>query len=260
MRKSNFLLFYLLLISASVEAQSIFSNRLEGRVVNKTEGIPDVHVMNTTKKKATISDSDGNFTIYVSLNDTILFSAVQFKKKTLVISANILQSLRIVVPLDEFVNELDEVILRPYDLSGELSRDMQSLGTGFGVTASTLGLPNAYAKPRTQAERHLYEATSGSGLIPLNPIINAITGRTKYLKKVLARESKYARTGRVRAFYADSLFVQELKIPESRIDDFMYYCEIDFAFSAVVDTHDKLRIWEYLKQKSTTYRKNNNIE
>ncbi len=260
MLKSNFLLLCLLLTCVSAEAQSIFSNRLEGRVVNKGVGVPDVHVMNTTKNKATISDNEGYFNISVSLNDTILFSAVQFKRKSLVISTNILQSLSIVVPLEEFVNELDEVILRPYDLSGELARDMQSMGVGPGVTESTLGLPNAYAEPLTQAERHLYEATSGSGGIPLNPIINSITGRTKYLKKVLARENQYARTGRVRAFYADSLFVKELKIPKSKIDDFMYYCEVDFAFNAVVDTHDKLKIWEYLKQKSTSYRKNNNIE
>ena len=155
---------------------------------------------------------------------------------------------------------MDEVVLRPYDLSGDLSRDMGQINTGQIVTASTLGLPNAYAIPKTQAERNLYEATTGSGLIPLNPIINGISGRTKYLKKVLARDRKYARTDRVREFYADSLFVQELKIPETKIDDFMFYCEVDFAFSAIVDTHDRLKIWEYLKRKSTIYRENNELD
>ena len=260
MPNNRYFLLILLLASSYSEAQSIFSNRLEGQVISEGKRIADVHVMNTSRNRATITNANGEFAISAGLNDTILFSAVQYKKKTLVVSAAMLDSKQIIVTLEEFVNELDEVVLRPYDLSGDLSRDMGQMKTGQIVTASTLGLPNAYVKPVTQAERHLYEATSGSGGIPLNPILNAMTGRTKYLKKVLAREKKYARTGRVREFYADSLFVQELKIPETKIDDFMFYCEVDFAFSAVVDTHDRLKIWEFLKKKSTIYRENNELD
>ena len=123
-----------------------------------------------------------------------------------------------------------------------------------------MGLPNAYAKPRTLAERRLFEAVTGGGIVPLNPVINAITGRTKYLKKVLATERKYARTSRVRAFYPDSLYTRVLKIPYERIPDFMYFCEVDTEFNSIVDSRDKLRIWEFLKQKSVVYRNNNGIE
>ena len=154
----------------------------------------------------------------------------------------------------EFINELDEVVVRPYNLSGDLSRDMNSITKEKVYVASTLGLPNAYVKPITQAARKLNEATTGGGLVPLNPIINAISGRTKYLKKVLATQEKYARTVRVREYYADSLFVKHLNIPENKIDDFMYFCEVDTAFASVVDSHDKLKIWEYLKLRSNAYR------
>ena len=115
-------------------------------------------------------------------------------------------------------------------------------------------------KPKTLAERRLFEAVTGGGLVPLNPVINAITGRTKYLKKVLATERKYARTQRVRAFYPDSLYVSELRIPMNKIPDFMYFCEVDAEFNSIVDSRDKLRIWEFLKMKSTEYRNNNDLE
>ena len=260
MPRNKIPILFFLLLSAGCLAQSGNGRQLSGTVVGKGEPVVDVHVMNTTTRRATITNAVGRFAIDVRLNDTLLFSAVQFKKRSLVISEDILESGEITVPLEEFVNELDEVVLRPFDLSGDLTNDMKNLKTGPVVTASTLGLPNAYVKPATQEERKLHEATTGGGLVPLNPVLNAISGRTKYLKKVLARERKYARTGRVRAFYADSLFVQELKIPEARIDDFMYYCEVDFAFSAVVDTHDRLRIWEFLKAKSNSYRKFNQLD
>jgi hypothetical protein len=248
--KKFFLFFFLIVINAS--AQSIFS-KLEGKVTNLDKGIADVHVMNTSSNRATITDAEGRFSISTKLNDTILFSAVQYKRMSLVISRAMLESRSIIVPLEEFINELDEVVVRPYNLSGDLNRDMNSLNKEKVYVASTLGLPNAYVKPITQAERKLNEATTGGGLVPLNPIINAISGRTKYLKKVLASQEKYARTIRVREYYADSLFVKYLKIPENKIEDFMYFCEVDNAFSAVVDSHDKLKIWEYLKLRSSSY-------
>lgn len=248
--KKFFLFFFLVVINAS--AQSIFS-KLEGKVTNLNKGIADVHVMNTSSNRATITDEEGRFSISTKLYDTILFSAVQYKRMTLVISRAMLESRYIIVPLEEFINELDEVIVRPYNLSGDLGRDMNSLNTEKVYVASTLGLPNAYVKPITQAERKLNEATTGGGLVPLNPIMNAISGRTKYLKKVLASQEKYARTIRVREYYADSLFVKYLKIPENKIEDFMYFCEVDTTFSALVDSHDKLKIWEYLKLRSNAY-------
>lgn len=260
MLRNNAIILVAFIICSSSEAQSVFTDQLQGRVVDGNKGVSDVHIMNTTRNRAVISDQMGNFTISASAYDTILFSAVQYKKKTIVISVDMLQSSQVLVPLEEFVNELDEVILRPYDLSGDLSRDMGKMNAGRIVTASTVGLPNAYVKPISQAERKLHEATTGGSGIPLNPIINGISGRTKYLKKVLATERKYARTGRVREFYADSLFVKELRIPQTKIDDFMYYCEVDVSFDEVVDTHDRLRIWEYLKRKSFVYRKNNDLD
>jgi hypothetical protein len=249
--KKFFLIFFLIVAHGS--AQSVLFSDLKGKVTNLGIGVSDVHVMNTSSNKATITDEEGLFSISAKINDTILFSAVQFKRKALVVSVAMLESSSIVVPLEEFVNELDEVVVRPYNLSGDLSMDMNNLTTEKVYVASTLGLPNAYVKPITQGERKLYEATTGGGLLPLNPIINAMTGRTKYLKKVLASQEKYARTIRVREYYADSLFVKYLKIPESKIEDFMYFCEVDESFSTVVDSRDKLKIWEYLKLRSTAY-------
>ncbi len=260
MLRSKSLLFCFLLVLSTASGQDFFRQNLDGKVQNKGRNIPDVHVMNITANKATITDANGNFSIAVQLNDTIQFSAVQFKRKTLVVTASVLQSKSMIVPLEEFVNELDEVVVRPYDLTGDISRDMERLNTGGVVTASTLGLPNAYARDWTQSERKLNEATTGGGIVPLNPILNAITGRTKMLKKRLARDEKYARTGRVRDFYVDSLFIKELKIPKEKIEDFMYFCEVDTVFSGTVDTHDRLKIWEFLKSKSVAYRENNKLD
>jgi len=217
------------------------------------------HVLNTTTQKAVITNIDGYFSIQASVNDTLLFSAVQYKKKQVVITNAILAQDIWQVFLEEAVNELDEVVVTPYNLSGDLSSDLGNLETGKIVTASTLGLPNANAKRRTQTERLLNEATTGGG-IPLFPIINAITGRTKMLKKRLALDREYARTEAARSAYADSVFSKELKIPIDKIDDFMYFCEVDSEFEAVLQTKDYFVILGFLTLKSKAYRKNNGLD
>lgn len=240
-------------------AQDLLQQRIEGRVYSQDGDVAATHVLNTTTRKATITDINGFFSIAASLNDTLVFSAVQYKKKELTVTIDILESKSLQVPLEESLTELDEVVVMPYNLSGDVGRDLNRMTVEPVVTASTLGLPNAYAVFPSQAERLLNEATTGGGILPINPIINGISGRTKMLKNRVKRNEQYARTRRVRAFFADSLFVTEFKIPEERISDFMYFCEVDPSFQSTVDSHDRLKIWEYLRKKSFVYRKNNDL-
>lgn len=253
----HLLIFMLFAFSFYGQAQSHFSKDIEGKVSSADGDVAATHVLNISTRKAAITDIDGFFTINASLKDTLVFSAIQFQRKEIIVTAEVLTSKTIYITLDPALNQLEEVVVMPYNLTGNLAQDMRSEPV---VVAATLGLPNAYVKKKTQSERKLNEATTGGGLIPVNPLINAITGRTKMLKDRVKRDEKYARTERVRAFYVDSLYINNLKIPELKIDDFMYFCEVDDSFSSIVDTHDQIQIWEFLRKKSKVYRENNNIE
>ena len=54
--------------------------------------------------------------------------------------------------------------------------------------------------------------------------------------------------------------MSELRIPMNKIPDFMYFCEVDVTFNSIVDSRDKLKIWEFLKMKSAEYRTNNDLK
>lgn len=53
---------------------------MEGKVYSKDGDVAATHVLNITSKRATITNISGFFAIQVQLNDTLVFSAVQFKK------------------------------------------------------------------------------------------------------------------------------------------------------------------------------------
>lgn len=246
------------MISCSLGAQQLFSKKLNGRVYSKDGDVAATHLQNITAKKATITDIDGFFSITANLNDTLVFSAVQFQKMEIVITKEILQQPFLNVPLEDALTKLDEVVVTPYNLTGDITKDLDLISIAPVITASTLGLPNAYVKPLSKAERELFAATSNP-FMSFDPLINAITGRTKMLKKRVERNKLYSRTEQVKAFYADSLFRIDLKIPEDKIDDLLYFCEVDSVFQTTVDSNDQLKIWDYIRKRSIVYRDNNGL-
>lgn len=253
-----------------VNAQE-YSTELKGRVYSADADVAATHVSNISSNRGAITNATGFFTISVQLNDTLVFSAVQYKRKEVVVTIEVLKIDVFNVLLEPSLTELDEVVVTPYNLSGDLKRDINKIKVGPIVTASTLGLPNAYVKVKTQNERRLFEADNGKFIkigfdstsfdpvfyINLNKILNRVTGRTKVLKKYVAIDKEIALLQKVKQFYPDSVFVQDLKIPKTKINDFMNFCEVDSTYTEVVETNDVLRIWEFLYRNSLIYRKNN---
>ncbi len=255
-----FLAFALFAVSKTIAQEpGQRTEELRGRILEEDTGVTNVHILNLSANDATISDAQGEFRIPAKAGDTILLSAIRYQRKTFRVDSEMLGAASLTIKLEPFVNELDEVVLFPYNLSGDLGKDLTNVPVEEAVTARSLKLPNASAKVKTQAERKLFEATTGSGLIPLNPVLNAISGRTRMLKRRLARNRAYQQTQEVRSRYPDSLFVRELGIPQIRIPDFMYFCEVDPGFNALATEGDRLRIWEFLREKSQEYRKNNGL-
>ena len=243
--------------ATGMHAQDFFNKEVHGQVSSADGDVAATHVLNISTHKAAITDIDGFFTLATSLHDTLVFSAIQYQRKEIVITTALLASTTLYIHLEPAVNELNEVIVMPYNLTGELSRDMGKMEVGPLVTASTLGLPNAFVKKMTQAERQLYASKAGG---PLVSFLNALNGETKRLKVAAARQATYMATERVRRLYPDSLYEKQLKVPKIRINDFMYFCEVDTTFAALVATHDPLKIWEFLRYKSRAYRENNELD
>ena len=217
--------------------------------------------MNLSSLVATITKKDGTFRIVGKLGDSIAISSVQYEVFKLVLDEKIINSQKLEVRLITKVNELDEVTVKPHNLTGNLATDIANTRTvNETIRPSKLGLPNAYVKPRTQTERRIYEAKSGGGILPLNPIINAITGRTKKLKNQLKLEQNEKKLTQTKEQFDDELYSNFLKIPSDRLDDFMYFCAVDEAFTAIQLIGDNIKMLEFLRKKSDQYRELNNIK
>ncbi|WP_179022311.1 carboxypeptidase-like regulatory domain-containing protein [Winogradskyella forsetii] len=124
----------LLLLIFSVFALTAFSQDVKripinGKIIVTTEDKEGVTVFNSSSNKGAITDKDGYFKIDVALNDVIQFGALQFKDFTVSISEKVMSSRRLTVILVEEINKLDEVVILPFDLTGNLNVDFENVRT-----------------------------------------------------------------------------------------------------------------------------------
>ena len=169
----------LFLISSGLYAQK--SIQLEGQVLNDTIDKAQLTVVNISLKKGTVTDPNGLFTIEARLNDTINISAVQYESRQFVVNQTMFNRKKISLYLIPKINELAPVEISNIDLTGDLNKDIRSTKFKKEVSAKELGIPENTAPKRTIEERRYYTAvTSGAG-IPLDGLINSITGRLKML-------------------------------------------------------------------------------
>ncbi len=240
---------------------------LVGQIQAGKSDVLGVTIQNLNSKMATISNRDGSFSIMVKVNDTLVFSAVQFQEKRLTITKEIFDASRVLVQMDQFINELQEVVVRPYNLTGKINQDLNSLTLVKDVNAEELNLPNANVRIVSQSENKLYDADHGKFLyvIPLgialnvNKTLNRLSGRTKKLNNRVALDKAYEALKKVERRYSDSIVLTDLKIPKDKFHDFFYYCQMDNKFNELRDG-DELLLWEFLFQKSKSFRENNKLD
>ena len=218
--------------------------------------IENVHVINKTSKYFTITDKQGEFMIPVKLNDTLNFSSIQHKPKEVVISEDIIKSRILYVSLEEYINELDAVLVGKV-LSGDLMFDVQNTEGKAPVNFYDFGIPGYTGKPATQSERRLHEATTGGG-IPLNPIINAITGRTKELKEHIKVEEKDMLMRSIKARLLNDFFISNPLANDLKMDYF-YFCMDDNKFLERCKNKTDFEVMIFLKTKYNQYIENRKL-
>jgi len=215
-----------------------------------TEELEGIHIYNATTSKGTLSDRNGTFEISVSIGDTLHISSIQFEKVSVVISPEHYVTKKVHIELKNITNELDEIFLKNHSLTGDLSKDAKNIKTTAPVTPFSLGIVDREIRVLTQSQRKLKTANSGV----LDPIINAISGRTKMLKKRVEADKANMRIENLIEKFPPAYLAEELQIEEGAIYDFLYFCETDPNFIETL-TKDRITILHFLKQKAIFYLK-----
>ncbi|WP_459640865.1 carboxypeptidase-like regulatory domain-containing protein [Flavobacterium sp. CGRL2] len=195
------------------------SKELLGKIMEQSTPIEGVNIINNTTQVATISDSDGNFSIAVREGDVLVFSAVNLDPLKRRITTEDLASNLLVVKMTAKEVELREVVVNE----------------NANITAENLGIIPYGQKKYTPAERKVYTANSTS----VDKLLNAISGRTAMLKKEVNVEKKEALFRKLEYLFDENYYTERLKIPVDYIKGFQLFCVEDAEFAVSLNTKNK---------------------
>jgi hypothetical protein len=118
---------------------------LNGIVENDATGFPmeSVHVLNLNMVEGTTTDKKGNFEIHAQVNDTLYFSYLGYKSLKVAVTQDMIKFGNSKFQITQLAYALEEIILRPYQLTGYLDIDVRNVPINSTGRYRILGLPSA---------------------------------------------------------------------------------------------------------------------
>ncbi|RTE53137.1 carboxypeptidase-like regulatory domain-containing protein [Arenibacter aquaticus] len=106
--------------------------------------LESVHVVNLNQVVGTITNEQGEFQISAKVNDTLFFSFLGFKSQKVRVTNDMFKFKDTKISLTELAYALEEVIVRPYALTGYLEIDVKNLPLNNAFQYSISGLSVGY--------------------------------------------------------------------------------------------------------------------
>ncbi len=259
------LVLYLILFSSLISYSQHKRIEITGTLSDKLGKVVDAHVINTTSKQGTFTNSNGDYTIPAKLGDEIKITSIQHHDLTIVVAGIHIKSkkLDVVVNLKEYI--LDEVEVKKTYLSGSLGTDIKEIKKSDKQTLmENLGF-NPFPKRLSKIEREIKTAYAGGmkfGLattVSLDYIINSASGRIDKLEKQKELLDNDRRLELLESTYKNYL-INDLKIDSIELPRFLYFSHFDNDFITAYEKGGIVLI-EFLKKQAqlfkTTQKKDN---
>ncbi|AOW19954.1 carboxypeptidase-like regulatory domain-containing protein [Urechidicola croceus] len=258
--KKQLPLIFILISSVSLWGQ--FNNDIiEGKILYLNNPVSDVHILNTNTNKGTSTDGNGSFEIAVNINDTLIFTHIEYQSQEVIITEEHIKNGMITVSLEIMTNYLNTVNLKNHNLSGSLTLDSKkSEKDSLALTVNLLEksfinlakMPsfNDYVPNMEAPILNNVDPTGGGGV---GGAVGIPMGNKENLLRIELRVKKTI-PDRIINEFGRNYFISELKIPEDKIYHFISYCETKNIFN-LFENKRMIELSEILYQESIAYLK-----
>ena len=232
------------------------SESVKGNVQSETSKsiLQNVHVLNLSKVKGTITNSKGEFEINAKVNDTLYFSYIGYKPLKIIVTNDLIRFDDNTIELTELAFALEEIIIKPYQLTGYLEIDVKNAPVNTSARYQIVGLPNLG-----------YEAgrRSRSGI---SKVIGAIFNPADFLNNLFKKKS--SKMDKLRLMREDieiknllsikfdrEVLVQLLGVNRVDIDEILRNCNFSDTFiqqandlqilEAISECYDEYKLLEF---------------
>ena len=221
--------FFLLLLFVGFSAYTQNIQDFSGKVVSDSLDISGIHVVNKNSGATTITNQKGKFSIGAKPTDTLLFSAVHIKLQALVLDSLVMVQPEINVYIEHAVNELEEVVVKPHNLTGNLADDV-SAAPPPPINFKDVGIPGFEGERR---EKIRYNSTGSlilsTLLLPVMPLdiegmYKQISGYNRRLKESRKLSKQLQTVNSMIDFYGTQFLHDQYSLSADEIYAFVLAC------------------------------------
>ncbi len=227
------------------------SKTITAIVVNAQTDSPleSVHVVNLNKVTGTITNQKGEFSIPAEVNDTLYFSFLGFKSQKVRITNDMFRFSDTKISLTELAYALEEVIVRPYQLTGYLEIDVKNLPVNTAYQYSISGLSVGYEAGTKNPSA--VSKVLGAILNPADLLRNLFGKRPQQMQKLRQmKEDDEIRNLLASKFDRETL-TELLQIDKIDIDDILGNCNYSKSF---ITTANDLQILDAISSCYEEYK------
>lgn len=267
------LLFLLLVFSVAItEAQTIERVMVQGKIhVPAGEDAEGISVYNASAQKGTITDHTGAFEIEVAEHDRLRVFALQYQPFTAVVDQGIIERKQLSIYVNPAVTQLDEVVVRPYDLTGRIRADVKKIPTyyvdnNWNLSYAAMEFDYGFIVDRqTAIEGNLAENDLNPYYIRNGVDVLAIMGGVAQLlfpkqQKAVVKhkqiEKKTLVSNNLQQRFSRQFVYDNFGIPENRAVDFLDYVQQQGFSDDLLQAENELKLMQFLQETSETYRNN----
>ena len=237
-----------LFLKQSTDQIQIFSAVVE----NESTGFPmeSVHVLNLSQVVGTVTDRSGRFEIKVFPNDTLYFSYLGFKPLKIAVTNDLIKFGNAKFQLTELALALEEIILRPYQLTGILDIDAKNIPINTAKRYSVSGLPNIGYEAGNRNPNSITK-TFKAILSPVDFLHNLFSQKEKQLRKLKKMREDEEIKNLLSSKFNREILTQLLYISKVEIYEILRGCSFSDTF--IKDSND-LQILEAISECYDEYR------
>jgi hypothetical protein len=248
-----FVVFLLFILARTTvfSQETTVNQKVFGTIVNDNNQLPlsNVNIININKVRGTVSDSKGNFEIEVSVTDTLHLSLIGFKSIKIRVTNDWVKNKTTKIQMTESAIALEEVIVRPYDLTGYLEIDSKLIPTKENYRYSISGLEQGYEAG--EYSPGAFSKVMGSIFNPADMLYNFFGKKPKELKRLKSlKKDETVRNLLASKFDRETISVL-LGIDKNEIPEILERCNYSESF---IRTANDLQIMDAISECYEEYK------
>mgnify|MGYP001475883257 FL=1 len=227
------------------------NNFIKGQVLNDANDVPieNVHIVNMNQVVGAISKEDGSFSIPARVNDTLYFSYLGFKSIRVRVTNDWFRFGDIKIKMTELGIALEEVVLRPVQLTGYLEIDARIIPIYDNYRYSISGLNTGYEGGQSQPGA--VSKVLGAIFNPADFLYNVFGKRPQQMRKLRQMKTDVNIRNLLQSKFDRETLMVVLQLEKVDIDEILNNCNYSETF---IRTANDLQILDAISECYEEYR------